>query len=176
MNRTTAHSRMQDLMDENGLTGWTFTWIKAKTTLGLCNHTKRELSLSTHLVDNNEWPEVRKVVVHEIAHALAGPNHGHDRHWRIICLTLGGDGKRCSAAATVAPTWVATCPGCKRTTGQHRAPLRVKACGSCTANVWRFDRILVWSHKGSPVAHNKISKRYADEHLLLTIKYGKVKL
>ena len=38
---------------------------------------------------------IRRTVLHEIAHAIVGGGHGHDRVWACCCRELGIEPKRC---------------------------------------------------------------------------------
>lgn len=38
---------------------------------------------------------IKSIVLHEIAHAIVGNNHNHDKVWKDCCINLGGNGKRC---------------------------------------------------------------------------------
>lgn len=38
---------------------------------------------------------IKSIVLHEIAHAIVGANHNHDKIWKDCCISIGGDGKRC---------------------------------------------------------------------------------
>ena len=38
---------------------------------------------------------IKSIVLHEIAHAIVGGHHNHDKVWKDCCINLGGNGKRC---------------------------------------------------------------------------------
>ncbi|MEM9915799.1 MAG: SprT-like domain-containing protein, partial [Planctomycetota bacterium] len=63
------------LMQHHGLAdaGWTFRFNQRKRSLGLCNYTTQRIELSAPFVTRNDEPEVRDVILHEIAHALTPP-------------------------------------------------------------------------------------------------------
>jgi hypothetical protein len=96
--------------------------------------------------------EVRDTILHEIAHALVGPSHGHDAVWRRQALAIGSSGQRCvsSDAPAVAGPWVGTCPS-GHTATRHRQPVRVQSCGRCSRG---FDAaaLIDWTYRGRPVA------------------------
>src|SRR5690625_5271673 len=66
-------------MEEYGLLerGWSFEFDGASTRFGLCHFGRKVISVSEPLVLLNAEPECRETVLHEIAHALAGPRAGH---------------------------------------------------------------------------------------------------
>lgn len=52
--------------------------------IGRCNFENKEISISLrwfHILDDEDFT---KAVLHEIAHALAGAEHGHDETWREV--------------------------------------------------------------------------------------------
>src|SRR3954468_12751994 len=83
------------LMAEHGLSGWRLVLDSAKTRAGVCRAQRKEIGLSRHLTALHAEPEVRDTVLHEIAHALVGPAHGHDEVWRATALRIGCSGRRC---------------------------------------------------------------------------------
>jgi len=76
-----THILANRLLREHGLVGWRFEYDNAKRRGGQCRHADRAISMSRHLVPLWSGPEVMTVLKHEIAHALVGPNHGHDAVW-----------------------------------------------------------------------------------------------
>lgn len=47
--------------------------------------------IKQHL-DNTD--AIKSIVLHEIAHAIVGNCHNHDKVWKECCINLGGNGKR----------------------------------------------------------------------------------
>jgi hypothetical protein len=84
-------------MWEHGLIqkGWKFEFGRGKFQFGLCSHGKRIIRISRHLSLINDRERVLLTVLHEIAHALVGSGHGHDKVWKAKCIEIGGDGNRC---------------------------------------------------------------------------------
>jgi len=114
-----AETLMARRMAEHGLlaAGWRFEWDRAKRRFGRCSYRSKTLSLSRHLVQLNDATRVDRTVLHEIAHALVGPGHGHNRVWRRQARALGIPGDRCyTVADTVQPEaagrYVLQCKGC----------------------------------------------------------------
>ncbi|HIA28188.1 MAG TPA: hypothetical protein EYN79_08785 [Planctomycetes bacterium] len=83
---------------------------------GTADPWKKILQLSVPIFSLEEnLPEVRPTVLHEIAHIIAGGGaRSHGPRWRAICLEIGGDGERCHSL---------------RSTRQHR--LHRVHCESC---------------------------------------------
>lgn len=138
------------LMDRHRLTGWRLVFDDAKTRAGVCRPDRREIGLSRALTRLHSPEQVTDTVLHEIAHALAGPGHGHDRRWRLIAQQIGSSGERCIPpdAPKVEGPWVGTCAAGHRTTA-HRRPVRVRSCLECAP---RFDvtALITWTHRDGP--------------------------
>ncbi len=127
MDLPTAAQLAQKLMAEHKLDkrGWTFAFNRRKQALGICNYTDKRIELSTWFVMHNDEPAVRDTVLHEIAHAKAGPRAGHGPKWRAMCLKIGALPQRtCSTAAMPRGVYVAQCQQCGHQHHRHRRPAR----------------------------------------------------
>src|SRR5947209_15232461 len=80
-----ADSLARELLDSYGLRGWLFRFNRSKVNLGLCLFGPRVIELSIHFVERNPEEVIRDTLLHEIAHALVGPGHGHDAVWQRMC-------------------------------------------------------------------------------------------
>lgn len=79
----------RSLMDEHGLGEWTFAFLEAERRLGDCNFEDRVIRIGrTHALDASD-AEVRDTVLHEIAHALAGPEARHGALWKATARRIG---------------------------------------------------------------------------------------
>lgn len=149
MRRQEARDLARSLMDASGLFDWRFRFDHAKRRAGACTHATRTISLSRPLTDLYDADTVRAVILHEIAHALVGPDHGHDAAWRRAARSLGAPDSARLPSSLPAPDapWVGTCPRCGATRRLYRAPRRVSSCGVCSRS---FDasRILTWRRHG----------------------------
>jgi predicted SprT family Zn-dependent metalloprotease len=141
----------EGLMREHGLIGWRLVFDHARTRAGVCRFGSREIGLSQVLTAMHSEELVRGTVLHEIAHALVGPRHGHDAVWRARARALGGDGERClDLAAPRAPApWVGTCLRGHEVL-RHRRPTRPSSCSRCSAT---FDvaHLIGWRLHGRTV-------------------------
>ncbi|MFE5340041.1 SprT-like domain-containing protein [Isoptericola sp. NPDC056578] len=151
MEREDAARLARGLMAEHGLSGWTFRFDRARRRAGLCRYDRREISLSGPLTALYDEADVREVVLHEIAHALAGARHGHDAVWRATARAIGSTGRRVvrEGSPEVEGDWVGECPAGHRVT-RFRRPQRPQACARCSPV---FDRrfLLSWTCRGRPV-------------------------
>ena len=124
-----------DLLDER----WCFEFDNAKRRLGCCKFRNKTISFSKHYLPVIKHEEMVNTILHEIAHALVGPRHGHDNVWKRKAIEIGCDGKRLyKGEAKTKPNYVATCWNCGKVF--HRYRMRTDSrlsCGICTPN--RFD-------------------------------------
>lgn len=101
------------VMEEHGLTalGWVFALDDSVARAGCCQHGDKIISLSKHIL-KHDAKDVRNILLHEVAHALAGPSQGHSPRWKEIALRIGNDGRRCHSLELRAPTNALTCVLC----------------------------------------------------------------
>ena len=148
MEVTRALSLGRRLLREHGLDDWTIVADRAKTRAGVCRFARRQIGLSAPITTLHDESEVLDTILHEIAHALVGPQHGHDTVWRAKALEIGCSGERCvsSEAPRVPGDWIGRCPvGHEKT--RHRAPTRLLSCGKCSRT---FDarHLFTWTYRG----------------------------
>ena len=128
-------------------TVWSFGFDNAKTRAGLCNFTDSHISVSKYLAAKYDDDEIHQVLLHEVAHAIAGPRAAHGALWKRTADELGYDGKRThdgSAAHELAP-WLGVCPGGH----QHhrfRIPVKPLSCGVCGRGFTRAN-LIVWTKR-----------------------------
>lgn len=111
---------------------WTFDFDRAKRRAGLCNFTDRRITVSRYLAEKYELVEVRQILLHEVAHALVGPEVGHGPTWRSTAASIGYTGGRThdgEIAHEQAP-WVGQCPA-GHEFFRFRKPTRPSSCTKC---------------------------------------------
>jgi predicted SprT family Zn-dependent metalloprotease len=145
--RAAARKLALELMTLHGLHDWQFTFNKCKRALGLCRSAARTIALSIYLVDRNNPEEIRDTILHEIAHALVGPGHGHDAVWRRKAVEVGARPQRCGEADMPRGRWQARCGGCGTVFCRHRRPHQEQGwfCQDCGPERGR----LVWQAGGA---------------------------
>lgn len=112
--------------------GWTFDFDNAKKRAGLCNYTERRITVSRYLSARWDLDEVEQVLLHEVAHALAGHRAGHGARWLSVARGLGYTGARLHDGATaseLAP-WIGTCSR-GHEHFRYRAPTAPLSCRLC---------------------------------------------
>ncbi len=123
-----------DLLARHGLHDWSFAFNRRKTSVGMCFFHRKAIELSIYFVQRNGPELILDTILHEIAHALVGPGHGHDAVWKRMCLKVGAKPERlCHEAEMPAGRWQARCGGCGMTHHKHRRPKRMKGwfCRKC---------------------------------------------
>ena len=131
-------------MKQHGLTdqGWVFELDNSKRRMGVCKYTKKVIGLSKNLCVHATDEKVVDTILHEIAHALVGDGHGHDRVWVRKALEIGCRAERCYSAETafteegreavlLQAKYTMTCPSCGGSHAKHRKSKRNTACGKC---------------------------------------------
>lgn len=102
MNRVTALKLYASLMWTHGLIqeGWKPV-LNTRTSqrLGCCNYGKKTLDVSAWHVDNGTDEAVKDTMLHEIAHALAGPRTGHGAKWQEVCRRIGANPQQYASSA-----------------------------------------------------------------------------
>ncbi|MGZ0017562.1 SprT-like domain-containing protein [Yeosuana sp. AK3] len=142
-----------ELMKQHGLEyRFRFEFDNAKRRFGSCRFNPRFITLSKHLVQLNDYNVVRNVILHEIAHALVGPNNGHNWVWRQTAIEIGCDGNRCYClenTTTVERTLIANCPNCGIEYGRFRKPRKQYSCGKCSGGTFNKNYLLEYKPKNT---------------------------
>ena len=68
---------------------WRFAFDHAKVRAGLCDFTRKRITVSRYLAARFDDEDNYQTLLHEVAHALAGPREGHNRRWLSIARELG---------------------------------------------------------------------------------------
>lgn len=91
MNLDTAHKLALSRMNDWGLleSGWRFSFNNRKTALGVCRYKHKEIQLSRIITEHADGDAVLDVILHEIAHAKAGPRAKHGYIWQAMARMVG---------------------------------------------------------------------------------------
>jgi len=123
-----------ELMAEHGLSGWRIRLDHARRRAGLCDFSAKVISLSRHYVRHAEPDHIRDTILHEIAHALVGPRHGHDAVWRRKAREIGCTATRCHNLSFSEARWVMRCPNGCFSVERHRRKSGL-VCAKCRTSV-----------------------------------------
>lgn len=91
MNRNEATQFARSKLDELGLKDW---GIRLSTNerdpfLGFCIYKDKCIVLNAFHIDIHPDAEIRDTILHEIAHAIVGPGHGHGEAWIECARNIG---------------------------------------------------------------------------------------
>lgn len=136
MNLRDAAVQAHALMKAHGLInrGWKLVGDDAVRRGGHCHYVKKEISLSRHFIELNEWdgPDgVKNLVLHEIAHALAPRGAHHGPAWRQVAQSIGCTGERCHAAKMPPRRFTYGCPNGHEVRRHRQIRNRPLACSKC---------------------------------------------
>ncbi len=128
------------LLDEHGLIekGWRFSFDRAKRRAGSCKFSKKEITIAKAYAEQQERMEIKNTILHEIAHALVGSQHGHSQIWRKKAKEIGCDASRCHHIVFSKPKYVLTCYNRCFEVSRHRVNqsfMQSKICSKCNSNL-----------------------------------------
>ena len=135
----------QQLFQKHGLVNYSFGFDRAIRRAGLCNYSQKRITISRHLVEAGNMHVVEQVLLHEIAHALAGQAAGHGKTWKAKASELGYLHQRIDG--TPLAKQVAKYKGVCPVGHEHfrsRQPARLLSCKLCAPS---FSRryLIIWS-------------------------------
>ena len=77
-------------LQKHGLNDWTFKIERLNDSiLGTCSFNSKRISINSIYFHFIDLPNIEDTILHEIAHALVGPDYEHDNHWHIKALFIG---------------------------------------------------------------------------------------
>ena len=128
--RLAAIAKMAEgLIAEHGLAGWSVQFDDASRRAGQCDYVTKVIGLTRLYCLTASEAEVRNTVLHEIAHALVGPRHHHDKVWKAQARAIGCTGDRCHTVEFGLPRYIQVCKRCGWMDRAHtRQRLICKAC------------------------------------------------
>jgi len=112
-------------MMKHGLSGWTFGMANTKRRLGVCKYRTKRIEIAEYYAQNSPHEKVLDTLLHEIAHAIAGPAAHHGPAWKAVARRLGAKPRACdnSHDTVMKPgDWQATCPKCTKTYHRYKRP------------------------------------------------------
>jgi len=147
-----AYDEARRLLHEHGLDDWRVQFDTAKKRAGVCRFHDRVIGLSAPMTRLHSEDVVRRTVLHEVAHALAGPGTGHGPRWQAQARRLGIPPDRClpEDAPRVPGAWVGVCSR-GHVVERHRRPERVVGCSECSST-FALEHLLTWTYHGRPAA------------------------
>lgn len=94
---------------------WSFGFDNGKRRYGICNYVKKEIRVSRYYVTSSQvtLDDVKNLILHEIAHVLAGWGASHGPKWKKICKRIGCDGNTCIKSIFIPTGHWLQCQYCK---------------------------------------------------------------
>lgn len=75
--------------------GWRFVFDDSVSHFGCCDYNKKVIFLSKPMTLTITEEKTIDTILHECAHAIVGPGHGHDAEWKKVAKSIGCRGERC---------------------------------------------------------------------------------
>ena len=132
---TLTNSLLQQHAPNHWRQGWRFgSFLPPGRTLGNTDYGIKRINLSRNYVLKATESDVRDVILHEVAHVLAGRNvAAHGPVWRAYALSVGAHPRACKDASSVdlGTRYVGKCPHGCIINYQRRPGARTLAHGRC---------------------------------------------
>ncbi|WP_022882992.1 SprT-like domain-containing protein [Gryllotalpicola ginsengisoli] len=141
---------------------WSFGFDNAKKRAGLTDYSKKRITVSRYLAARWGDDDVHQILLHEVAHALAGPAAGHGPEWRRMARQIGYVGRRThdGETATELAPWVGTCPN-GHVHYRHRKPTRALSCATCSRSFSRA-YLISWTKREISSATRRAAAAASD--------------
>ena len=110
---------------KHGLHDWSFGWARTKRRQGVCKYRSKRIEIAEYYATHNSPAKVLDTLLHEIAHALAGPKARHGPAWKAVAKKLGATPRACdtcSETVVMPGDWQATCDACQKTYHKYKRP------------------------------------------------------
>lgn len=132
------HDKALELMDKHNLLdcGWHFDFDNAKRRFGQCDFDRKRITLSKFTIEHvSSDDDIIDTILHEIAHAIVGIGHGHDRVWKAKAREIGAIPNRCGSRkikdrSKINYKWTGTCPNGHKVY-RHKLSRVIKNGSSC---------------------------------------------
>ncbi|HEX8520906.1 MAG TPA: SprT-like domain-containing protein [Tepidisphaeraceae bacterium] len=191
MNLNSAKALSLRLMGKHGLVdqGWQFRWNNNARRAGVCRikrtrltapvalvvgHSvadaiehkleKKYIELSRFWTKHHEKEMVLETILHEIAHALAGPEAHHGPVWKRIARGIGATPRSCfrSLGLPKQPLYTVVCPNCSWSLPRYKLPRvwRRRQCGKC------HDWPVIFNHRRKVHFHFIVYSSLASRRML----------
>ncbi|GAA3581383.1 hypothetical protein GCM10022198_00680 [Klugiella xanthotipulae] len=142
---------------------WSFGFDNAKRRAGVCNYTTKRITVSRYLAAKYTDDEIHQILLHEVAHAIAGHAAAHGPAWKRVCVEIGYEGRRLHDGETaheLAP-YIGVCP-VGHEHYRYRAPTRPLSCGLC-ARGFHAGNAITWEKRTIDPLERRLVRRAASE-------------
>ena len=111
--------------------GWRFGFETTASRAAVCRHRDKTIAMSLSYALRAPWHEIVATLLHEIAHAIVGPHHKHDRVWKAKAREIGCTAERCTSLQHSVGGWLGRCNTCRRTWTRHRLTTKMRTRSLC---------------------------------------------
>lgn len=127
-----------------GAGGWSFDFDHARRRAGACDYARRRITVSRYLAVGFSVDDARQVLLHEVAHAIAGHRAAHGPRWKAIAARIGYTGDRLwrGEVHTETAPWVGSCPA-GHEHYRFRRPSGAQSCGRCSTR-FTTSALITW--------------------------------
>ncbi len=166
---TSVKNQSYALMEKHGLIGWRVEFDGSLHRAGTCRYEEKQIIYSIFFFEVADQELRNNTILHEISHAIAGPEAAHGEIWRRIHVSLGGNGLIKTPMPAALSThdyflWIGTCPTCGYRTGLEEEPDSPFLCGNCPKTTDEFQRLFQWSRDGELISHDTMTSTYVEEY------------
>jgi predicted SprT family Zn-dependent metalloprotease len=142
--------------------GWSFGFDNAKRRAGQCDYNTKKITVSRYLAARYADDEIHQVLLHEVAHAMAGHRAGHGPRWLAVARELGYEGSRLhdGESAQELARWVGSCAG-GHTHYRYRKPTAPLSCRLCGRG-FSEARIITWHPREISTADRRAAMKARD--------------
>ena len=127
-------TKASSYLDQQNLFEWSFDFDRATNRAGLCRFEEKVVVLSSNYCIRSTADEIHDTILHEIAHALVGPAHRHDRTWREQALAIGCSADVSSALKGIRTRYIKHCVTCRWAVRAQRRNSRL-VCAQCGSRI-----------------------------------------
>lgn len=132
MNPAEVIQLAQRLFNQHGIINWKFDFDRAKRRAGQCNYSSKTITISSYYVQHSNADQIEQVILHEIAHAIAGNAAGHKAQWREAADAIGYRHEKLDAnVLKLTASWIGRCAG-GHSHYRNRKPTRALSCRLCS--------------------------------------------
>lgn len=78
-----------ELMNKHGVGHFKFKYGRSRAYAGNCSSSSQTIKLNIRFVVENDLERIKNTILHEIAHAIVGTEHGHRKVWQDKAKELG---------------------------------------------------------------------------------------
>jgi predicted SprT family Zn-dependent metalloprotease len=125
---------------------WSFTFNKSYGNIGQCLYNKKEIQFSKHYLALS-IEDITDIILHEIAHAIVGSKHNHDKVWKAKAIEIGCNGERLFHGVknvSIPYKYITKCKRCGMVYGRFKSIKNIShSCSVCDSK-YNPNNILVW--------------------------------